>query len=77
MADHRVIGKEGVVTGRVAPGTVGEVLVPVRGSSEAFLAHPPGRMRVCGVVRWLRSLHSLHHRLLADVPPGRQMLRTE
>jgi hypothetical protein len=40
MADHRVIGKEAVVTGKVAPGTVGEVLIPVRGSSEAFLAHP-------------------------------------
>jgi hypothetical protein len=40
MADHRVIGKEGVVTGRVAPDTVGEVLLRVRGSSESFLAHP-------------------------------------
>jgi hypothetical protein len=40
MADHRVIGKEGVVTGRVAPDTVGEVLLRIRGSSETFLAHP-------------------------------------
>ena len=40
MADHRVIGKEGVVTGKVAPDTVGEVLLRVRGSSESFLAHP-------------------------------------
>jgi membrane protein implicated in regulation of membrane protease activity len=40
MADQRLIGKEGVVTGRVAPDTVGEVLVRVRGSSECFLAHP-------------------------------------
>jgi hypothetical protein len=40
MADHRMIGKEGVVTGKVAPDTVGEVLLPVRGSSEVFLAHP-------------------------------------
>jgi hypothetical protein len=40
MADHRVIGKEGVVTGRVAPDTVGEVLLRVRGSTETFLAHP-------------------------------------
>jgi hypothetical protein len=40
MADHRVIGKEGVVTGKVAPGTVGEILLPIRGASETFLAHP-------------------------------------
>jgi hypothetical protein len=40
MADHRVIGKEAVVTGKVAPDTVGEVLLRVRGSSETFLAHP-------------------------------------
>ena len=40
MADHRVIGKEAVVTGKVAPDTVGEVLLRVRGSSESFLAYP-------------------------------------
>jgi hypothetical protein len=40
MADHRVIGKEGIVTGKVAPDTIGEVLLRVRGSSEPFLAHP-------------------------------------
>jgi hypothetical protein len=27
------------VTGRVAPGTVGEVVIQVRGGSEAFYAH--------------------------------------
>lgn len=38
--DHGVIGKAGRVTGRVAPGTVGEVMVAVRGGVEAFYAYP-------------------------------------
>jgi hypothetical protein len=39
LADHRMIGKVGRVTGRIAPGRVGEVMVPVRGGSEAFHAY--------------------------------------
>jgi hypothetical protein len=39
MADHNVIGKTGRVTGRVAPGTIGEVMVPVRGGREPFYAY--------------------------------------
>jgi hypothetical protein len=35
-----VIGKVGRVTGRVGPGLVGEIMVAVRGGSEAFYAHP-------------------------------------
>jgi hypothetical protein len=35
-----VVGKVGRVTGLVAPGTVGEVTLPVRGGSEAFYAYP-------------------------------------
>lgn len=38
MSDHKVVGKVGRVTGAVRPGRVGEVIIPVRGSSEAFLA---------------------------------------
>lgn len=38
MSDHTVVGKVGRVTGAVQPGRVGEVIIPVRGSSEAFLA---------------------------------------
>jgi hypothetical protein len=38
MSDHSVVGKIGRVTGAVRPGRVGEVIIPVRGSSEAFLA---------------------------------------
>ncbi|MFG1997999.1 hypothetical protein ACGFNU_02490 [Spirillospora sp. NPDC048911] len=35
-----MIGKEGRVTGRIGPGLVGEVMIPVRGGVEAFYAHP-------------------------------------
>lgn len=38
MTDQKVVGKIGRVTGAVRPGHVGEVIIPVRGSSEAFLA---------------------------------------
>ena len=34
-----MIGKVGRVTATVAPGDVGEVMVPVRGGSEAFHAY--------------------------------------
>jgi hypothetical protein len=40
MADHRMVGKTGRVTGRVGPGRIGEVMVPVRGGTEAFHARP-------------------------------------
>ena len=39
-ADHDVVGKTGRVTGRVAPGTVGEVMLSVRGGAESFYAYP-------------------------------------
>lgn len=42
MSDHRMVGKIGRVTAAIAPGKVGEVMVPVRGSSEAFLARTDG-----------------------------------
>jgi hypothetical protein len=35
----RMIGKQGRVTGRIAPGLVGEVMIQVRGGSEAFHAY--------------------------------------
>ena len=38
--DHELVGKTGRVTGRVAPGTIGEVMVAVRGGTEAFYAYP-------------------------------------
>jgi hypothetical protein len=50
LADQQVIGKVGRVTGKIAPGHIGEVMVPIRGGSEAFHAYatdsndtiPPG-----------------------------------
>ena len=34
-----MIGKMGRVTGTISPGRLGEVMVPVRGGSEAFHAY--------------------------------------
>jgi hypothetical protein len=34
-----LIGLQGRVTGRIAPGLVGEVMVKVRGGAEAFFAY--------------------------------------
>ena len=39
MADQQMIGKIGRVTGTVDPGRLGEVMVSVRGGSEAFHAY--------------------------------------
>jgi hypothetical protein len=39
VADHQMIGKMGRVTGTVSPGRLGEVMVQVRGGSEAFHAY--------------------------------------
>ena len=35
-----MVGRTGRVTGRVGPGLVGEVMIGVRGGSEAFNAYP-------------------------------------
>jgi catechol 2,3-dioxygenase-like lactoylglutathione lyase family enzyme len=37
--DHELIGKIGHVTATIAPGKMGEVMVPVRGGSESFYAY--------------------------------------
>jgi hypothetical protein len=44
--DHEVVGKIGRVTGTVAPDKVGEVMVSVRGGSEAFHAYAEPRTMV-------------------------------
>jgi hypothetical protein len=44
-----VIGRQGRVTGRIGPGLVGEVVLAVRGGSEAFYAYaaePGGTLEV-------------------------------
>jgi membrane protein implicated in regulation of membrane protease activity len=39
LADQQMIGKVGRVTGTISPKGLGEVMVPVRGGSEAFSAY--------------------------------------
>jgi hypothetical protein len=39
VADHAVEGKIGRVTGTIRPGLLGEVMLPVRGGTEAFNAY--------------------------------------
>lgn len=38
--DETLVGKVGRVTGRIGPSLVGEVMLSVRGGSEAFFAYP-------------------------------------
>jgi hypothetical protein len=38
-ADHQVLAKVGRVTGAIVPGSIGEVMLPVRGGTEAFFAY--------------------------------------
>ena len=38
MGDPSLIGKTGTVTGKVAPHTVGEVAVRIRGGTESYFA---------------------------------------
>ncbi|GII86662.1 hypothetical protein Ssi03_46520 [Sphaerisporangium siamense] len=47
-----MVGKQGRVTGKIGPGLVGEVLVPIRGGVEAFYAHPsvPGEEIPVGTI---------------------------
>lgn len=39
MADNKVIGKTGRVSGRITAGHIGEVVIAVRGGTEAFHAY--------------------------------------
>jgi hypothetical protein len=39
VPDHQMVGKIGRVTGTIGPGQIGEVMIPVRGGSEAFHAY--------------------------------------
>ncbi len=47
--DQDVVGKIGRVTGAIAPSKVGEVMVPIRGGSEAFHAYSDTRDAVIGL----------------------------
>lgn len=48
-ADRSLTGRIGRVTGRIGPGTIGEVMLPFRGGTSAFHAHPFHRDRVFAV----------------------------
>lgn len=39
MADHQVVGKVGRVTAPITPGHMGEVMISVRGGTEAYNAY--------------------------------------
>jgi hypothetical protein len=39
VSDQRMVGKVGRCTGSIGPGKLGEVMVPIRGGSEAFHAY--------------------------------------
>jgi len=39
MVEQEMIGRVGRVTGRITPGRLGEVMIAVRGGSEAFHAY--------------------------------------
>ena len=41
-ADQELVGKVGHVTGAIEPGSMGEVMVPIRGGSECFYAYCVG-----------------------------------
>jgi len=43
MADQAVVGKTGRVTGRIASDRLGEVMIPIRGGTEAFHAYAVDR----------------------------------
>jgi len=42
-SDEGVVGKVGRVTGTIAPKKVGEVMIAIRGGSEAFAAYATAR----------------------------------
>lgn len=48
MAEEPLVGKVGRVTGTVRPGAVGEVMIAVRGGSEAFHAYAADNGDVLG-----------------------------
>ena len=54
-----MIGLQGRVTGRIAPGLVGEVMVKVRGGAEAFMAYAadPGEQIPVGAIVVVMEYH--------------------
>lgn len=65
-----MVGKQGRVTGRIAPGLVGEVMVPVRGGSEAFHAYAltPGEEIPKGALVIVMEYHAPRTVYVEQVP---------
>jgi hypothetical protein len=59
MRRSSVVGLQGRVTGRIAPGLVGEVMVRVRGGAEAFMAYAaePGEQIAVGTIVVVMDYH--------------------
>ena len=55
-----MVGLQGRVTGRIAPGVVGEVMVRVRGGAEAFMAYSfePGVQLPVGAIVVVMEYHA-------------------
>lgn len=49
QSDDDLIGKIGRVTGRIAPGQIGEVMLAVRGGTSAYHAYPADGVTVIPV----------------------------
>ena len=54
-----MVGRQGRVTGRIGPGLVGEVMIPIRGGVEAFYAYPaiPGEEIFVGTLIVVMDYH--------------------
>jgi membrane protein implicated in regulation of membrane protease activity len=48
MVEQDMVGRVGRVTGAITPGHLGEVMIPVRGGSEAFNAYSTDRAETIG-----------------------------
>jgi hypothetical protein len=65
-----MVGRQGRVTGTVGPGLVGEVVVAIRGGSEAFLAYPavPGERIPTGATVVVQEYHPPRTVYVAQLP---------
>jgi len=68
-----MIGRQGKVTGRIGPGLIGEVLIPIRGGVEAFFAYAiePGLEIPVGALVVVVDYHAPRTVYVAPAfPPG-------
>ena len=72
--DRSLTGKIGRVTGRIGPGTIGEVMLPFRGGTSAFHAHPFDKNSVFAVGE---QVLVIYYRTAADRVRGRTPGRAE